>query len=133
MYNENPHKLDEMRERERQRYIDNPELKDEMRKRERQRYIDNPELKDEMRIRGRQRFIDNPELKDEMRQRERNRITNKAGLRPGICKIKNGKFQVQIRIGDNKRLYLGQYITYEEALEVRLKAEDKFWGTNHLN
>jgi hypothetical protein len=97
MFNENPHKLEEMRQRERQRYIDNPELKEEMRQRERE-----------------------------------NIINSDNDLRPGICKVKkNGKYQVQIRIGDSKRIYIGQFETYEEALEARLKAEDKYWGTNH--
>lgn len=97
-------------------------------------FINNPNLKDELSIIHKQRYIDNTNLKDEMRQRERQRIldnTLDGKLRPGICKVKNGKFQVQIRIGNDKRLYLGQYITYQEALEVRLKAEDKYWGTNH--
>lgn len=72
-----------------------------------------------------QLFIDNPDLKDEMIQRERLRNSGK-GIRE-----RNKKFHVNIRIDNGVRLELGSYKTYEEALEVRLKAEDKYWGTNH--
>jgi hypothetical protein len=72
-----------------------------------------------------QLFIDSPELKDEMRQRERLRNSGK-GIRE-----RYKKFHVNIRIDNGVRLELGSYKTYEEALEVRLKAEDKYWGTSH--
>jgi group I intron endonuclease len=44
----------------------------------------------------------------------------------GVHTRRSGKFYAEI-YNNKERIYLGQYETYEEALEARLAAEQKYW------
>lgn len=54
------------------------------------------------------------------------RINNTSGY-PGIYKRENNKFVASISSG-KKRVYLGFFSSYEEALAARKKAEDEYFG-----
>ena len=58
--------------------------------------------------------------------------TNKSGHAGIFYRKKYNNFQASITAG-GKSIYLGVYNTYEEALKVRLDAEDKYFGEFSYN
>ena len=69
-------------------------------------------------------FVDNTCL--EWLEKRKYRSDNTSGLR-GVVLRSNGHYSVNIGF-KQKRYYLGTYGTYEEAVEVRLKAEEMIHG-----
>lgn len=54
------------------------------------------------------------------------RKDNKSGCN-GVYKRHNGRWEAYINV-NKKRIYLGTYDIYEEAVKVRKEAELKYWG-----
>lgn len=52
---------------------------------------------------------------------------NRRPIKRGITQIESGKYTVSITF-NYKNIYLGSYDTYEDALKVRLKAEEEYFG-----
>lgn len=55
------------------------------------------------------------------------RKDNKSGVRGVYWTKKNKKWLVNIK-NDGKTIYLGYYINFEEAVKVRVEAEEKYWS-----
>ena len=62
----------------------------------------------------------------EFLEKRKHRRDNKSGFR-GVYQLKNGKFRVSIGFR-GKRISLGSFEKYEDAVETRLAAEDKIYG-----
>ena len=62
----------------------------------------------------------------EFLEKRKHRRDNKSGFR-GVYQLKNGKFRVSIGFR-GKRISLGTFEKYEDAVETRLAAEDKIYG-----
>lgn len=62
----------------------------------------------------------------EFLEKRKKRRDNKSGFR-GVYQIKNGKYRVNIGF-QGKRIYLGVYEIFDDAVEARLNAEKELYG-----
>lgn len=62
----------------------------------------------------------------EFLEKRKYRKDNKSGFR-GVYQLPNGRYRVDIGFR-RKRIYLGTYADYEQAVGVRLDAEEKIYG-----
>lgn len=62
----------------------------------------------------------------EFLEKRKKRKDNKSGFR-GVYQIKSGKYRVSIGFR-GKRIYLGIYDTFDDAVESRLNAEKRLYG-----
>lgn len=62
----------------------------------------------------------------EFLEKRKKRKDNKSGFR-GVYQIKNGKYRVSIGF-QGKRIYLGVYEIFDDAVEARLSAEKELYG-----
>lgn len=60
-------------------------------------------------------------------EKRKHRSDNKSGFR-GVHQMKNGKYRVTIGF-KRKRYYLGAYTSFDEAVQVRLEAEENLHGS----
>lgn len=60
-------------------------------------------------------------------EKRKHRSDNKSGFR-GVHQMKNGKYRVTIGFR-RERYYLGNYTSYEEAVRIRLEAEENLHGS----
>lgn len=63
--------------------------------------------------------------KTEQARNKRIYATNKTGV--GGVNVKNGKWTARISV-DNKRIHLGNFDNFEDAVAARKSAELKYWG-----
>ena len=50
----------------------------------------------------------------------------------GVTKLKNGKYRAYIGV-NNERIYLGDFINFDDALKARKEAEDEYFGEYSYN
>jgi group I intron endonuclease len=71
---------------------------------------------------------------DEIQRRRRRKDNNRRKVAEDmlIYKTPQGKYRPEITI-NNKKIHLGSFLTYEEALEARKEAEKKYLDKNYVH
>jgi hypothetical protein len=91
--------------------------------------VTSPESRKKRSESAKKKFQENPDLLLKIKQ-EQTIIQREKNRGKGIrFEQRTKKYRAMICV-DGKQKHIGRYDTYEEALQARLEAEEKYWGVS---